>query len=340
MATIGYFLSSEEHPGSELVKAAVLAERAGFPAAWISDHFHPWLDEQGHSPFVWSVLGGIAAATERLRVTTAVTAPTVRIHPAIIAQAAATTAELFERGGTGSGGSSSGGSSSGGSSSGGAGRFDLGVGTGEALNEHILGDHWPRPEARLDMLEEAVEIIRALWSGEVVDHDGEHYVVENARIYTLPRTLPRILVSGFGPKSIQLAARIADGYITTAPDPDAINQYRQAGGKGVLHAGVKVCWHEDKQQAVKIAHKTWRNSFVPGQLAQELAMPAFFDQASELVSEEMVAEKVTCGNDPDEHVATIKEYVDAGFDEVYVAQMGPDQEGMIAFYEREVLPRL
>src|SRR5439155_1961509 len=142
MATIGYFLSSEEHPGSELVKAAVLAERAGFPAAWISDHFHPWLDEQGHSPFVWSVLGGIAAATERLRVTTAVTAPTVRIHPAIIAQAAATTAELFERGGTGSGG---------------GGRFDLGLGTGEALNEHILGDHWPRPEARLDMLEEAVE---------------------------------------------------------------------------------------------------------------------------------------------------------------------------------------
>jgi G6PDH family F420-dependent oxidoreductase len=323
MATIGYFLSSEDHPGSELVKAAVLAERAGFPAAWVSDHFHPWLDEQGHSPFVWSVLGGIAAATERLRVTTAVTAPTVRIHPAIIAQAAATTAELFERSG-----------------SGGAGRFDLGVGTGEALNEHILGDHWPRPEARLDMLEEAVEIIRTLWAGEVVDHDGEHYVVENARIYTLPQTLPRILVSGFGPKSIQLAARIADGYITTSPDAAAIEQYRRAGGKGVLQAGVKVCWHEDKQQAVKIAHRTWRNSFVPGQLAQELAMPTFFDQASELVTEEMVAEKVTCGSDPEEHVAAIQEYVDAGFDEVYVAQMGPDQEGMISFYEREVLPRL
>ena len=323
MATIGYFLSSEEHPGSELVKAAVLAERAGFPAAWISDHFHPWLDEQGHSPFVWSVLGGIAAATDRLKVTTAVTAPIVRIHPAIIAQAAATTAELFERSG-----------------SGGAGRFSLGLGTGEALNEHILGDHWPRPEVRLDMLEEAVEILRKLWTGEVVDHDGEHYVVENARLYTLPQTPPKILMSGFGPKAIQLAARVADGFITTAPDADAIKQYREAGGKGVLQAGVKVCWHEDKQQAVKIAHKTWRNSLVPGQLAQELAMPDFFDQASELVTEEMIAEKVTCGTDPEEHVKAIREYVEAGFDEVYVAQMGPDQEGMIAFYEREVLPRL
>jgi G6PDH family F420-dependent oxidoreductase len=321
MALIGYFLSSEEHPGSELVKGAVLAERAGFPAAWISDHFHPWLDEQGHSPFVWSVLGAIAARTERLRVTTAVTCPTVRIHPAVIAQAAATTAELF--------GAVEGQS-----------RFDLGVGSGEALNEHILGDHWPPPETRLDMLAEAVEVIRELWRGETVDHDGEHYVVENARIYTLPPVLPRILVSGFGPKAIEVAARIGDGFITTSPAADDIAAYRDHGGEGPTQAAVKVCWHEDKQQAVKIAHKTWRNSFVPGQLAQELAMPTFFDQASELVSEEMVAEKVTCGNDPEEHVAAIKEYVDAGFDEVYVAQMGPDQEGMIRFYEREVLPLL
>src|SRR5437763_11745787 len=222
MATIGYFLSSEEHPGSELVTAAAAAERAGFEALWLSDHFHPWLDEQGHSPFVWSVLGAIAAVTERVKVTTAVTCPIIRIHPAVIAQAAASTAELF-----------------------GSGRFALGVGTGEALNEHILGDHWPTPETRLSMLEEAVEIMRALWGGDVVDHDGEHYVVENARIYTLPQTAPKILVSGFGPKSIQLAARIADGYITTSPDADAIKQYREAGGKGVLQAGVKVCWNED-----------------------------------------------------------------------------------------------
>src|SRR3954469_22973743 len=289
MATIGYFLSSEEHPGSELVKAAVLAERAGFEAAWISDHFHPWLDEQGHSPFVWSVLGGVARATERLRVTTAVTAPTVRIHPAVIAQAAATTAELFEANGQ-------------------RGRFALGVGTGEALNEHILGDHWPTPEVRLSMLEEAVALIRELWKGETVDHDGEHYVVENARIYTLPSYTPQILVSAFGPKALKVAARIGDGFITTSPSAEDIATYRSNGGKGVTQAGVKVCWHEDKQQAVKIAHKTWRNSLVPGQLAQELAMPTFFDQASELVTEDMVAESVTCGSDPDEHVKAIKEY--------------------------------
>jgi G6PDH family F420-dependent oxidoreductase len=316
MATIGYFLSSEEHPGSELVKASVLAERAGFPAAWISDHFHPWTDDQGESPFVWSVLGGIAAATERLRVTTAVTCPTVRIHPTIIAQAAATTQELF------------------------GGRFALGLGTGEALNEHILGDHWPRPEVRLDMLEEAIEVIRRLWTGEMIDHDGEHYVVENARIYTLPAQAPKILVSGFGPKAIEVAARIADGFITTQPAADDIRAYRDHGGSGITQAGVKVCWHEDERQAVKIAHRYWRNQFIPGQLAQDLPTPTHFEQASELVTEDMVAEKVACGPDPERHAAAVREYLDAGFDEVYVAQMGPDQEGMIHFYEREVLPRL
>ena len=322
MATIGYFLSSEEHPGSELVKAAALAERSGFDALWISDHFHPWLDDQGHSPFVWSVLGGIAAVTERVKVTTAVTCPTVRIHPAVIAQAAATTAELFGRAPDGGG------------------RFALGVGTGEALNERILGDHWPTPEVRLEMLAEAVDLIRTLWKGDTVDHDGDHYVVENARIYTLPAYTPQILVSAFGPKALEVAARIGDGFITTSPSAEDIASYRAKGGKGLTQGGVKVCWHEDKQQAVKIAHKTWRNSFVPGQLAQELATPTLFEQASELVSEDMVAEKVTCGGDPEEHAAAVREYLDAGFDEVYVSQMGPDQEGMIRFYERDVLPLL
>jgi G6PDH family F420-dependent oxidoreductase len=240
----------------------------------------------------------------------------VRIHPAIIAQAAATAAVQLD------------------------GRFVLGVGSGEALNEHILGDKWPTPEERLSMLEEAVELIRELWKGDTVDHDGDHYVVENARIYTLPPATPDILVSAFGPKALEVAARIGDGFITTSPSADDIATYRKHGGKGRTQGGVKVCWHEDKQQAVKIAHKTWRNSMVPGQLAQELAVPAFFDQASELVTEDMVADKVPCGPDPEVHVKAVQEYVDAGFDEIYVAQMGPDQEGMIRFYEREVLPRL
>lgn len=322
MATIGYFLSSEEHPGSELVSAAAVAEKAGFEALWISDHFHPWLDDQGHSPFVWSVLGAIAEVTERVPVTTAVTCPTMRIHPAVIAQAAATTAELF------------------GKTPDGRGRFSLGVGTGEALNEHILGDKWPTPEVRLDMLAEAVALIRELWKGETVDHDGEHYVVENARLYTLPPYTPDILMSGFGSKAVQAAAKIADGFITTSPSADDIVTYRRGGGRGRTQGGVKVCWHEDKGQAVKIAHSLWRTSGLPGQLAQDLPTPTHFEQASELVTPDMTADSVVCGADPKEHAKAVQEYVDAGFDEVYVAQMGPDQDGMIHFYEREVLPLL
>jgi G6PDH family F420-dependent oxidoreductase len=187
MPTIGLFLSSEERTAPELVELAARGEAAGFPCAWISDHYHPWTDTQGQSPFVWTVLGGIAQATRELRVTTAVTCPTVRIHPAVIAQAAATTATLLP------------------------GRFALGVGSGEALNEHVLGDRWPRTEIRLEMLEEAVEVIRALWTGKVVNYRGRHYEVEHARIYSRPAEPPAIYVSGFGPKAIALAGRIADG---------------------------------------------------------------------------------------------------------------------------------
>src|SRR5919112_3953944 len=182
---IGYFLSCEEFGPQELIRQARLAQAAGFDRLWISDHYHPWIDEQGHSPFVWSVIGAIAEATD-LPLTTGVTCPTVRIHPAIIAQAAATSALLL------------------------GGRFGLGVGSGEALNEHILGDAWPNIETRLEMLEEAVEVIRTLWQGGMQDHRGIHYEVQNARIYDLPDTPPPILVSGFGPKAIELAARIGD----------------------------------------------------------------------------------------------------------------------------------
>jgi G6PDH family F420-dependent oxidoreductase len=334
MATIGYFLSSEEHPGSELVKAAVLAERAGFPAAWISDHFHPWLDEQGHSPFVWSVLGGIAAATERLRVTTAVTAPTVRIHPAIIAQAAATTAELFERGGTGSGGSSSGGSSSGG-----AGRFDLGVGTGEALNEHILGDPWPNADRRLEMLEEAVALIRELWTGNVVSWDGKHYRVDHARIYNLPDTPPEIYVSGFGPKAVEVAARIGDGYINTAPDPDLVSRFKDASGGKPAHAGSKVAYAATPEEGWKHAHRLWANAGLPGELAQVLPTPEHFEQASQIVTLDSTRESVVAGPDPEPHLEQIQKYADAGYDELYVANMGPHYRDMIAFYAEQILPK-
>src|SRR6478609_6518810 len=231
---IGYFLSCEERDPRALLDQARRAEQAGFHALWISDHYHPWNDEQGHSAFVWSVIGALAEATS-LPVTTGVTCPTVRIHPAIVAQAAATSAVLHQ------------------------GRFNLGLGSGEALNEHILGDRWPEANVRLEMLEEAVEVMRTLWQGGQQSHHGRHYTVENARVYDLGEPTPPILVSGFGPKAIKLAARIGDGFATTSPDAEAIALYRSEGGTGPVHAGTKVCFMDDEDEARRTAHRLWPN---------------------------------------------------------------------------------
>src|SRR4051794_24627261 len=221
---IGYFLSCEENDPRDLIRQAQQAEEAGFHALWISDHYHPWNDEQGHSAFVWSVIGALSEATA-LPVTTGVTCPTMRIHPAVIAQAAATSGVLLD------------------------GRFTLGVGSGEALNEHILGDRWPEVDVRLEMLEEAVEVMRTLWQGGQRSHRGRHYTVENARVYDLPDQPPPIIVSGFGPKAIKVAARIGDGFATTQPSKEDIDLYRSEGGKGPVHAGTKVCFGPDEDEA-------------------------------------------------------------------------------------------
>jgi G6PDH family F420-dependent oxidoreductase len=314
MATIGIFLSCEEQSAKRLVDIAVKAEHAGFRDLWISDHFHPWIDEQGESPFVWSVIGAIAAATSGVSVTTAVTCPTVRIHPAIVAQAAATSATLLD------------------------GRFRLGVGTGEALNEHILGDPWPGIEQRLSMLEESVAIMRALWEGGNVSYDGQHYVVDRARIYSLPEEPVQVLASAFGPKATESVAAWADGYVNVAPDPELLQKYRDAGGRGRVQGGMKVCWGADEAECVKTVHRLWPNEALGGELAQVLPMPAHYEAACELVTEEHVAEAVPCGPDAEKHVAAIQEFVDAGFDEVYVNQIGDDQEGFLAFMKDEVLP--
>jgi G6PDH family F420-dependent oxidoreductase len=308
---IGCFLSCEEFGPHELVDQARRAEAAGFHALWISDHYHPWNDEQGHSPFVWSVIGAIAEATS-LPVTTAVTCPTVRIHPAIIAQAAATSSVLLE------------------------GRFILGVGSGEALNEHVLGDGWPEIEVRLEMLEEAVEVIRDLWQGGQRSHHGRHYTVENARIYDLPTERPAIIVSGFGPKSIRVAARIGEGFVTTKPSKRDIDLYRSEGGVGPVHAGAKVCFMADENQARATAHRLWPNQALRGELAQVLPTPAHFEQACELVTPDMITSPV--GPDLDRHVAALQEYADAGADELYVQQIGPEQEAFFSTWAREVLP--
>jgi G6PDH family F420-dependent oxidoreductase len=313
---VGYFLSSEQNSAAELIDQAQRAERAGFAGLWISDHFHPWNDAQGHSPFVWSTIGALSQVTESIPVTTAVTCPTVRIHPAVIAHAAATSATLLE------------------------GRFLLGVGSGEALNEHILGTHWPEATQRLEMLEEAIEVIRLLWGGGSQSYQGRHYQVENARIYDLPDQLPPIIVSGFGPHSISLAAQIGDGFCTVEPDGDAVEQFRsQGGGDKLVQGGMKVCYDKDAAKARTIAHRLWPNDALSGELAQILPTPAHFEQACELVSEDMVAEKIPCGPDIEAHLELLEQYEQAGFDEVYVQQAGPDLDGFFDAYESEILTR-
>jgi G6PDH family F420-dependent oxidoreductase len=312
---IGYFLSCEEHGPRELVGQARMAEEAGFCDLWISDHYHPWIDAQGHSPFVWSVIGALAEATEHSTVTTAVTCPTVRIHPAVIAQAAATSAVMLD------------------------GRFRLGVGSGEALNEHIFGEPWPSANVRLEMLEEAIEVIRALWTGTQVEHTGRHYRVENAQLYTRPDEPPPILVSGFGPKAVDLAARVGDGYCITMPDRDLIDRFRSRAADKRVEAGTKVCYGASRDAAVATTHRLWPNEVLPGELAQVLPQPAHFEQASELVTEEMVADSVPCGPDLDEHVAVLQAFADAGVDHLYVQQIGSEQEPFCEAYAEQVLPR-
>jgi G6PDH family F420-dependent oxidoreductase len=314
MTKIGYALSSEEHTSNDLVRNARRAEEAGFTFALISDHFHPWVGAQGHSPFVWSVIGAIAHATERLRLGTGVTCPLIRIHPAIVAQAAATAAEMMP------------------------GCFFLGVGTGENLNEHVLGHRWPPYEVRNKMLEEAVEVIRLLWQGGEQSFYGDFYKVENARLYTLPDEPPPIVVAAGGPQSAELAGRIGDGLCSTAPEAEIIKNFEQAGGKGPRYGQVTVCWAEDEASARRTAFEIWPNAANKGELSQELPTPGHFEQLAKMITQDQVAESVICGPDPKRHIKAIQEFVDAGFDHIYIHQVGHDQEGFFRFYEQHVLP--
>ncbi len=315
MTRFGFFLSCEEYTPGELVEQAVLAQEAGFEALCISDHYHPWNDEQGQSPFVWSVIGTLSQACS-LPVLTAVTCPTVRIHPAVVAQAAATSSVMLD------------------------GRFVLGVGSGEALNEHILAGPWPHAQERLEMLEEAVEVMRELFTGEVVSHRGRHYTVDTARLYTLDQA-PPIYMSAFGPKALEVAIRIADGFVTTQPDAESVRAFRAAkGADAPAVAMTKVAWAPTKDEGVETAHRLWANQGLPGELAQVLPSPQHFEQASTLVTKESTASSVAAGNDVKDHVEAIVPFVEAGFDTVYVANMGPAYADMIEFYGREVLPEL
>jgi coenzyme F420-dependent glucose-6-phosphate dehydrogenase len=309
----GYALSSEEHPPSDLVRNAKAAEDAGFTFALVSDHYHPWVDAQGHSPFVWSTIGAVAQATDRLVLGTGVTCPMIRIHPAIIAHAAATSAALMP------------------------GRFFLGVGSGENLNEHVLGDKWPAADERL---EEAIEVIRLLWEGGFQSFRGDFYDVEQARIYTLPDEPPPLAIAASKPLAAELAGRLGDAFIGVAPDAEVVDKFDEAGGSGKPKYGqITACWAESEEAGRKTIAEVWPNAGLKGDLSQELATPVLFEQACELVREEDL-ESLPAGPDPEPYIEAAREYEQAGFTHIYFHQIGRDQEGFFRFWRGQLQPRL
>jgi coenzyme F420-dependent glucose-6-phosphate dehydrogenase len=318
MIQIGYKLSSEEFGPNELVRQAQAAEDKGFSFALISDHFHPWIDAQGESPFVWSVLGAIAVKTRKLEVGTGVTAPVMRIHPAIIAQAAATSARLMPR------------------------RFFLGVGTGENLNEQIVGQHWSADtETRQERLMEAIEIIKLLLSGGLINFKGKYFTVENARIYTLPDYPVPLYVAIAGPKSAGLAARFGDGIIGTSPNKDAIEIFDAGGGGGKPKYGeLGVCYDDDEMRAARLAAEVWPLSGFPNEIQAHLPLPSHFDAVTKLITPEMMAHSIPCGPDPEKYIRAIQAYANAGYTHVCLHQIGPRQYDFMDFYEREIMPKV
>ena len=315
MVELGYTLSSEEHEPNDLIEQAVRAEEAGFDFVSISDHFHPWIGQQGNAPLAWSVLGGIAQATDEIGIGIGVTCPIMRYHPTIVAQASATIATMAP------------------------GRFTFGVGTGEKLNEHVTGEHWPEQPVRLEMLEEAVEIIRKLWTGENVSHYGKHYTVENAKLYTVPDENPPICVSAYGDRAAKSAARIGDGFWSVGPQ-DVVETFESQGGEGPKYTQLSACYADSEEEAVETAHENWPNSALPGELAVLLPTPKHFEQAVQMVEEQDIREgSIITDPDPETHAKNIENAVDAGYDHVYVHQIGPEQEKLVGMYEDEILPQ-
>lgn len=290
----------------------IAADGSGFDFAPISDHFHPWISEQGHSPFVWSVLGAIAASTSEIEVGVGVSCPLVRMNSVVSAQAAATTAILME------------------------GRFAWGIGSGEALNEHILGDRWPPADIRIDMLEEAIEVVRRLWEGDSVTHRGEYFTVEDARLFDLPDELPPLVVSAFGDDAARLAARAGDGLWTSGPTQEVIEAYSEAGGDGPIWSQLTVSWDPDPSVAVERAHRIWPNTGLTGQLAQDLRTVLHFEQAVKLVSPEQMEQEVPCGPDPEPILEQLADMEKLGIDHIYLHQIGNPLDGFIDFWAKEL----
>lgn len=316
MVSFGYKLMSEEHGPRDLVRNACRAEEVGFDFVAISDHYNPWLAEQGHSSFAWSVLGAIAARTDRVGLVTAVTCPTLRYHPAIVAQFAATLALLS------------------------GGRFTLGLGTGENLNEHVVGLGWPPPPVRRTMLGEAVDLMRALWAGREITYEGEHFRVERARLWDLPEAPPPLAIAAGGPKAARLAGEKAAGLFSVEPRRDLVETWSGAGGDGGRFAEVGLAWAPDEKAAARVAHARARFGVLGWKVMTELPTPESFEAAARWVRKEDVAAEMPCGPDPARYEAAVKEYVDAGYDSIILNPAGPDQEGFFGFWRDELSPRL
>jgi G6PDH family F420-dependent oxidoreductase len=309
---IGYKLATEAFGPKEIVRQAVRAEEAGFDFVEMSDHYHPWLDAQGHSGFTWTLLGTIAARTERIGLVTGVTCPTFRYHPAIIAQAAATLQIVSDE------------------------RFTLGVGSGERLNEHVVGGGWPSVTRRHDMLREALEIITLLWRGGYRSYEGRYLQLDDAQVFDLPERLPEIVVAAGGPRASALAAEFGDGLFATDPEPGLVESYRAAGGSGPRYAEAPLAWAPDAHAGAQAVLEKSRWALTGWKVMAELPNPVNFDAASASVREEDVLGQFACGPDVDRHVEVVRQFVDAGFDHIVLQNAGPDPDGFQDFFRDEL----
>jgi G6PDH family F420-dependent oxidoreductase len=313
---LGFKLIAEAYGPLEIVEQAVRAEEAGFDFVEVSDHFHPWVSEHEHSGFAFSMLASVAMRTSSIGLATGVTCPFIRYHPAIVAQAAATVAILSR------------------------GRFTLGVGAGERLNEHVVGSGWPAAATRHEMLRESLEIIRLLWSGGYHSYEGKHLRLEDARVFDLPDERPDIAVAAGGPEAARLAGELGDALFATEPRADLVAAYEEMGGRGHRYAEVPLAWATSESDAAESARRLFRFGVTGWKVQAELPNPVNFDAATELVTADHMREQFGCGPDVDRHLEVARPFVAAGYDHLALINAGPDMDGFFDFFTKELGPAL
>src|ERR1700738_5270900 len=319
MTKFGYTMMTEQAAPDQLIRDLQHAERVGFDFSVTSDHFQPWLEEQGHSGYAWAILGAAAQATERIGLMTYVTCPTMRYHPAIVAQKAATIQILSGN------------------------RFRLGLGAGENLNEHVVGRGWPAVGKRHEMLSEAVDIIAALFEGDGrVNYRGRHFDVEQAWLWDLPGQRVPIGIAVSGPSSCELAGHQAEAMVAAEPKAELGEMFDAAGGTGKPRVGqIAISYDPDRATAVQRAHEQFRWFGLGWKVNADLPNPESFDSATQFVTPDQISEALSCGPDVEEHVEAIRPFLEAGFTEVALVQIGADvQEPFMHWAEEELLPAL